>query len=175
MPAQLGSCAGIALARHHGRPRTLAPADPPARDRSDRPSPVVRPRRARRGRRPLPRPRLRLLYGRHPRRPPRRPRRPARRHRRQGPPAGQLPGRPGPAPHHRRAPPRPPPAPAHPRARRSARPARHLLAVRPSRGPRRPGRGAVGLDVDNAGTADGTKVQIWTCNSSAAQRWTIGD
>ncbi|MFE0434142.1 ThuA domain-containing protein [Streptomyces nigra] len=31
------------------------------------------------------------------------------------------------------------------------------------------------LDVDNAGTADGTKVQIWTCNSSAAQRWTIGD
>ncbi|AWE54143.1 ThuA domain-containing protein [Streptomyces nigra] len=31
------------------------------------------------------------------------------------------------------------------------------------------------LDVDNAGTADGTKVQIWTCNSSAAQRWTVGE
>ncbi|MDI9835205.1 ThuA domain-containing protein [Streptomyces sp. KAU_LT] len=30
------------------------------------------------------------------------------------------------------------------------------------------------LDVDNAGTADGTKVQIWTCNTTAAQRWTIG-
>ncbi|MFG3185310.1 PQQ-dependent sugar dehydrogenase [Streptomyces nigra] len=31
------------------------------------------------------------------------------------------------------------------------------------------------LDIDAAGTADGTKVQIWTCNSTAAQRWTIGD
>ncbi|MFE5192006.1 lectin [Streptomyces sp. NPDC056628] len=30
------------------------------------------------------------------------------------------------------------------------------------------------LDIDNAGTADGTKVQIWTCNTTAAQRWTIG-
>ncbi|MGV9641685.1 ThuA domain-containing protein [Streptomyces sp. NPDC003514] len=30
------------------------------------------------------------------------------------------------------------------------------------------------LDVDNAGTADGTKVQIWTCNTTAAQRWTVG-
>ena len=30
------------------------------------------------------------------------------------------------------------------------------------------------LDIDAAGTADGTKVQIWTCNSTAAQRWTIG-
>ncbi|MEU1920891.1 PQQ-dependent sugar dehydrogenase [Streptomyces albogriseolus] len=29
------------------------------------------------------------------------------------------------------------------------------------------------LDVDNAGTADGTRVQIYTCNSSAAQRWTV--
>ncbi|KAB2976750.1 DUF1080 domain-containing protein [Streptomyces sp. SS1-1] len=29
------------------------------------------------------------------------------------------------------------------------------------------------LDVDNAGTADGTKVQIWTCNTTAAQRWTV--
>ncbi|MDT6983211.1 lectin [Streptomyces lusitanus] len=31
------------------------------------------------------------------------------------------------------------------------------------------------LDVDNAGTADGTGVQIYTCNSSAAQRWTVPD
>ncbi|MGW4763745.1 lectin [Streptomyces pseudogriseolus] len=31
------------------------------------------------------------------------------------------------------------------------------------------------LDVDNAGTADGTGVQIYTCNSSAAQRWTMAD
>ncbi|MFJ7014249.1 PQQ-dependent sugar dehydrogenase [Streptomyces albogriseolus] len=29
------------------------------------------------------------------------------------------------------------------------------------------------LDVDNAGTADGTRVQIYTCNFSAAQRWTV--
>ncbi|WP_199809096.1 ricin-type beta-trefoil lectin domain protein, partial [Streptomyces sp. NRRL WC-3626] len=29
------------------------------------------------------------------------------------------------------------------------------------------------LDVDNGGTADGTEVQVWTCNSSAAQRWTV--
>jgi glucose/arabinose dehydrogenase len=29
------------------------------------------------------------------------------------------------------------------------------------------------LDVDNAQTADGTKAQIWTCNGSAAQRWTV--
>ncbi|MFF8524878.1 ThuA domain-containing protein [Streptomyces werraensis] len=31
------------------------------------------------------------------------------------------------------------------------------------------------LDVDNAGTADGTRVQIHACNSSAAQRWTVPD
>ncbi|MER6622828.1 lectin [Streptomyces sp. NPDC000931] len=31
------------------------------------------------------------------------------------------------------------------------------------------------LDVDNAGTADGTEVQVWTCNASAAQRWTVAD
>ncbi|MEV0696034.1 lectin [Streptomyces sp. NPDC050388] len=31
------------------------------------------------------------------------------------------------------------------------------------------------LDVDNAGTADGTGVQVWTCNTSAAQRWTVVD
>ncbi|WP_435280180.1 lectin [Streptomyces albogriseolus] len=44
-------------------------------------------------------------------------------------------------------------------------------------GPTRTGeiRGVNGtcLDVDDAGTADGTRVQIYTCNSSAAQRWTV--
>ncbi|MEV5910383.1 PQQ-dependent sugar dehydrogenase [Streptomyces chartreusis] len=30
------------------------------------------------------------------------------------------------------------------------------------------------LDIDNAGTADGTKIQIWTCNNSGAQHWTVG-
>ncbi|MFH8466168.1 ThuA domain-containing protein [Streptomyces sp. NPDC017991] len=30
------------------------------------------------------------------------------------------------------------------------------------------------LDIDNAQTTDGTKVQIWTCNGSAAQKWTTG-
>ena len=29
------------------------------------------------------------------------------------------------------------------------------------------------LDVDNAGTADGTKVQLYTCNGGNAQRWTV--
>ncbi|XVV33849.1 ricin-type beta-trefoil lectin domain protein [Streptomyces sp. CA-100214] len=29
------------------------------------------------------------------------------------------------------------------------------------------------LDVDNSQTADGTKVQLWTCNGTAAQRWTL--
>ncbi|MFD3533299.1 lectin [Streptomyces sp. NPDC058664] len=29
------------------------------------------------------------------------------------------------------------------------------------------------LDVDNAQTADGTKIQIWTCNGTAAQRWSV--
>ncbi|MFE6225947.1 ThuA domain-containing protein [Streptomyces sp. NPDC057854] len=29
------------------------------------------------------------------------------------------------------------------------------------------------LDVDGAQTADGTKVQLWTCNGTAAQRWTV--
>ncbi|WP_151482538.1 lectin [Streptomyces albicerus] len=31
------------------------------------------------------------------------------------------------------------------------------------------------LDVDNAGTADGTKIQVYTCNSTAAQRWTVAE
>ncbi|MGW4537371.1 PQQ-dependent sugar dehydrogenase [Streptomyces chartreusis] len=30
------------------------------------------------------------------------------------------------------------------------------------------------LDIDNAGTTDGTKIQIWTCNNSGAQHWTVG-
>ncbi|MEV7082307.1 PQQ-dependent sugar dehydrogenase [Streptomyces sp. NPDC093516] len=29
------------------------------------------------------------------------------------------------------------------------------------------------LDIDNAQTADGTKVQLWTCNASTAQQWTL--
>lgn len=29
------------------------------------------------------------------------------------------------------------------------------------------------VDVDNAGTADGTKVQLWTCNGTVAQQWTV--
>ncbi|MDH6565284.1 type 1 glutamine amidotransferase [Streptomyces sp. SAI-117] len=29
------------------------------------------------------------------------------------------------------------------------------------------------LDVDNANTADGTKIQLWTCNGTGAQKWTI--
>ncbi|MBB5803589.1 hypothetical protein F4560_003357 [Saccharothrix ecbatanensis] len=29
------------------------------------------------------------------------------------------------------------------------------------------------VDIDNAGTADGTKVQLWTCNGTAAQQWTV--
>ncbi|MET8202914.1 ricin-type beta-trefoil lectin domain protein [Micromonospora taraxaci] len=38
------------------------------------------------------------------------------------------------------------------------------------------GVGGKCLDVDNAGTADGTKVQLWTCNNSAAQLWSrVGD
>ncbi|MFF1275780.1 lectin [Streptomyces marokkonensis] len=37
------------------------------------------------------------------------------------------------------------------------------------------GVGGKCLDVDDAGTADGTEVQIWTCNSTAAQRWTVAE
>ncbi|MER5963523.1 lectin [Streptomyces sp. NPDC002057] len=29
------------------------------------------------------------------------------------------------------------------------------------------------LDVDGGAVADGTKVQLWTCNGSAAQKWTV--
>ncbi|MFF8809195.1 ricin-type beta-trefoil lectin domain protein [Streptomyces omiyaensis] len=35
------------------------------------------------------------------------------------------------------------------------------------------GVGGKCLDVDNAQTADGTKIQLWTCNGTAAQRWTL--
>ncbi|MGW4463833.1 family 16 glycoside hydrolase [Micromonospora sp. NPDC004704] len=33
------------------------------------------------------------------------------------------------------------------------------------------GIGGKCVDVDNAGTANGTKIQLWTCNGSAAQQW----
>ncbi|MFF5788735.1 ThuA domain-containing protein [Streptomyces sp. NPDC012693] len=35
------------------------------------------------------------------------------------------------------------------------------------------GVGGKCLDVDNAQTADGTKIQLWTCNGSSAQKWTV--
>ncbi|MEV4947306.1 lectin [Streptomyces sp. NPDC053755] len=35
------------------------------------------------------------------------------------------------------------------------------------------GVGGKCLDVDNSQTADGTKIQLWTCNGTAAQRWTV--
>jgi hypothetical protein len=38
------------------------------------------------------------------------------------------------------------------------------------------GIGGKCLDVDNSGTADGTKIQLWTCNGSNAQTWRrVGD
>ncbi|MER5307637.1 carbohydrate-binding protein [Streptomyces sp. NPDC002773] len=38
-----------------------------------------------------------------------------------------------------------------------------------------PVKGVIGkcLDVDNSSSADGTKIQLWTCNGTAAQTWTI--
>lgn len=30
------------------------------------------------------------------------------------------------------------------------------------------------LDVNQSGTADGTKIQIWNCNGTGAQQWTVG-
>ncbi|WP_448316590.1 lectin [Streptomyces sp. CO7] len=55
------------------------------------------------------------------------------------------------------------------------------IRVKPSGGGQQPGprsgevKGVNGkcLDVDGAQTADGTKVQIWTCNGTGAQRWTV--
>ncbi|MEV6081970.1 ricin-type beta-trefoil lectin domain protein [Streptomyces parvulus] len=37
------------------------------------------------------------------------------------------------------------------------------------------GVGGKCLDVDNSMTADGTKVQLWTCNGTGAQQWTRAD
>ncbi|MFI9797261.1 ThuA domain-containing protein [Streptomyces sp. NPDC052302] len=54
------------------------------------------------------------------------------------------------------------------------------IRIKQAEGPSGPRTGEVRgvngkcLDVDNANTADGTKVQIWTCNTTAAQRWTVG-
>ncbi len=35
------------------------------------------------------------------------------------------------------------------------------------------GIGGKCVDVSGANTADGTKIQLWTCNGTAAQRWTV--
>ncbi|MFD9245922.1 ThuA domain-containing protein, partial [Streptomyces sp. NPDC059556] len=35
------------------------------------------------------------------------------------------------------------------------------------------GVGGKCLDVDNSQSADGTRIQLWTCNGTAAQRWTV--
>ena len=35
------------------------------------------------------------------------------------------------------------------------------------------GIGGKCVDVSNSGTADGTKIQLWTCNGTGAQRWTL--
>ncbi|MGX6608108.1 lectin [Micromonosporaceae bacterium Da 78-11] len=43
----------------------------------------------------------------------------------------------------------------------------------PAAGPLTSGIAGKCADVDQAGTADGTKVQIWSCNNSPAQTWTI--
>jgi hypothetical protein len=47
------------------------------------------------------------------------------------------------------------------------------LPATPSRTGEVKGIGGKCLDVDNANTADGTKVQVWTCNSTAAQEWSV--
>ncbi|MFJ8935034.1 ricin-type beta-trefoil lectin domain protein [Streptomyces sp. NPDC102365] len=47
------------------------------------------------------------------------------------------------------------------------------LPATPSRTGEVKGIGSKCLDVDNANTADGTKVQVWTCNSTAAQEWSV--
>ncbi|MFC5924370.1 ricin-type beta-trefoil lectin domain protein [Micromonospora vulcania] len=41
----------------------------------------------------------------------------------------------------------------------------------PPTGGRITGVGGKCLDIDNAGTADGTKIQLWTCNGTGAQTW----
>jgi hypothetical protein len=40
-------------------------------------------------------------------------------------------------------------------------------------GPVRSGIAGKCVDVSDSGTADGTAVQLWTCNGTAAQRWTV--
>jgi streptogrisin C len=30
------------------------------------------------------------------------------------------------------------------------------------------------VDVPNGNTANGTQLQIWTCNGTAAQKWRVG-
>ncbi|MGC5561841.1 ricin-type beta-trefoil lectin domain protein [Streptomyces sp. FR-108] len=47
------------------------------------------------------------------------------------------------------------------------------LPATPSRTGEVKGIGSKCLDVDNANTADGTKVQVWTCNSTTAQEWSL--
>jgi hypothetical protein len=41
-------------------------------------------------------------------------------------------------------------------------------------GSRITGIGGKCVDVSGAGTANGTKIQLWTCNGTAAQQWTVG-
>ncbi len=31
------------------------------------------------------------------------------------------------------------------------------------------------VDVDNVGTANGTAIQLWDCNGTGAQNWTVGN
>ncbi|WP_199510631.1 ThuA domain-containing protein [Nucisporomicrobium flavum] len=53
---------------------------------------------------------------------------------------------------------------------------KELGGTTPPPGPRTgPVRGLANkcLDVSGAGTADGTKIQLYTCNSTAAQNWTV--
>ncbi|MFI2780540.1 PQQ-dependent sugar dehydrogenase [Streptomyces sp. ALB3] len=44
----------------------------------------------------------------------------------------------------------------------------------PARTGRITGIGGKCVDVANGASADGTQIQLWTCNQSAAQRWTVG-
>ncbi|MFH9613641.1 PQQ-dependent sugar dehydrogenase [Streptomyces pratensis] len=44
----------------------------------------------------------------------------------------------------------------------------------PARSGRITGIGGKCVDVANGASADGTQIQLWTCNGSAAQTWTVG-
>ena len=60
--------------------------------------------------------------------------------------------------------------------RRHAGPARTPATAPPRRPGRVTGQHAAGrcgkcLDVSGGGTADGTKIQLWTCNGRRAQNW----